>query len=110
MPTPILPPAQPLTPTSAPDPKTVDHILVFDTETTGVDVTECRIVSVFVGLMDVRTGLFDERVSVHRLVDPGVDIPEGATAVHGISSERAREFGSRPVEVVGQVLALIDYF
>ncbi len=38
------------------------------------------------------------------LADPGVPIPEGATAIHGITTERARAEGRPAREVVAEVL------
>ncbi|GAA2070539.1 exonuclease domain-containing protein [Microbacterium hatanonis] len=74
---------------------------VFDLETTGVDVTSDRIVTAHVGLLDQDGGVLTAR---DWLADPGVEIPEGAAAIHGISTDRARADG-RPVrEVVGEVV------
>lgn len=74
---------------------------VFDLETTGVDVTSDRIVTAHVGLLDQDGGVLTAR---DWLADPGVEIPEGASAIHGISTHRAGVEG-RPVrEVVGEVV------
>lgn len=74
---------------------------VFDLETTGVDVTSDRIVTAHVALLDQDGGVLTAR---DWLADPGVEIPEGAAAIHGISTDRARADG-RPVrEVVGEVV------
>jgi DNA polymerase III subunit epsilon len=54
--------------------------LVFDTETTGIDVTEARIVEL--GAAYFENGQFVE--SRRMLVNPGVPIPEEASRVHGI--------------------------
>jgi DNA polymerase III subunit epsilon len=77
---------------------------VFDLETTGVDTTTARIVSASVCVID-ETGAVVERKDW--LVDPGIEIPAGASAVHGISTERARRFGRPPGEVVPEILAAI---
>jgi DNA polymerase-3 subunit epsilon len=69
---------------------------VFDLETTGVDVTSDRIVTAHVGLLDAAGTVLTAR---DWLADPGVVIPEGATAVHGITTEHARTHG-RPGAVV----------
>jgi DNA polymerase-3 subunit epsilon len=78
------------------------HLLgVFDLETTGIDVATSRIVSAHVGVIDA----MGNSVEVHEwLADPGVEIPEGASAVHGISTERARAEGRPAVEVVSEIL------
>ena len=73
-----------------------DRLGVFDLETTGVDVDTSRIVSACIAVLDE-----DGRV-VSRwdwLADPGIEIPEGASAVHGITTERAQADG-RPATVV----------
>jgi len=82
---------------------------VFDLETTGIDVLSDRIVSAHVGLLDQDGGVLTAR---DWLADPGIDIPDGATAVHGISTAHARAHG-KPVrdvvdEVVGALRALFD--
>lgn len=61
-------------------------MLGFDTETTGVDVFNDRIVTAaLVAIWDDGT----KRHLTSYVVDPGIDIPEGAAAVHGYSRERA---------------------
>jgi DNA polymerase-3 subunit epsilon len=77
---------------------------VFDLETTGVDTDTARIVSAHVGVLDEDGVLVERR---EWLVDPGVEIPAGASAVHGISTERARRYGRAPGEVVGEILDAI---
>lgn len=60
-------------------------VLAFDTETTGVDVTTDRIVTA--ALVEIEPG---SRPHVtNYVVDPGIDIPEAATAVHGHTRETA---------------------
>ncbi|MFF7292454.1 3'-5' exonuclease [Microbacterium sp. NPDC008134] len=84
-----------------PLPPWLSRIGVFDLETTGIDVAADRIVTAHVGVLDA-----DGQQIVARtwLADPGIEIPEGATAVHGITTERAREEGRPAREVVAQVL------
>lgn len=74
---------------------------VFDLETTGLDVTDDRIVTAHVGVLD-RHGR--ELAARDWLADPSIPIPEGATAVHGISTDHAREHGRPAQEVVAQVI------
>lgn len=67
----------------------------FDLETTGVDVENDRIVTAAVhGLGGGIVPQPDEW-----LADPGIEIPAGATKVHGIATEHAREHGE-PAHVV----------
>lgn len=79
----------------------IDGAMVgFDTETTGVDVSADRIVTAAI----VRRA--GGTTSVARwLIDPGVDIPAGATAVHGITTEHARAHGCAPREALDEIAA-----
>jgi DNA polymerase-3 subunit epsilon len=77
---------------------------VFDLETTGVDTSSARVVTAHVGVID-ETGAVVERKDW--IVDPGIDIPDGAARVHGISTARARRFGRSPFEVVPEIIAAI---
>lgn len=75
----------------------------FDLETTGIDPEQDRIVTACV----VQCGDGHPVAAANWLADPGVDIPEPAAKVHGITTERARAEG-RPVgEVVEQVVAAL---
>jgi len=77
---------------------------VFDLETTGVDVTADRIVTAHVGLLDASGSVIRAR---DWLADPGVPIPEGASAIHGISTAHARANGRAAAEVVAEVVAAV---
>ncbi|PZU48376.1 MAG: DNA polymerase III subunit epsilon [Microbacterium sp.] len=85
-----------------------DAVGVFDLETTGVDVTTDRIVTAHVGLLGPDGS---PRQSRSWLADPGVEIPEGATAVHGITTAHARAHGRPAIQVVAEVVdALRELF
>lgn len=73
-----------------------DRLGVFDLETTGVDVETARIVTACIAIIDA-DGEVVERWDW--LADPEVEIPEAASAVHGITTERARAEG-RPTGLV----------
>lgn len=73
---------------------------VFDLETTGIDVRTSRIVTAHVGVLD-GDGVLTE--STEWLADPGVEIPPQASAVHGITTERARAEGRPAAEVVAEI-------
>lgn len=70
----------------------------FDLETTGVDPKVCRIVTACVGRVDGSSV-----TSKKWLADPGVDIPEESSKIHGITTEQAREHGRPHVEVVNEI-------
>lgn len=77
---------------------TQQPIIGFDTETTGVRPHEDRLVTC--SLIKADANGVERR---YWLADPGVEIPDQAASVHGISTEKARSEG-RPV---GEVLAEI---
>ena len=81
----------------------IDSLGVFDLETTGVDVDTSRIVSAFVGVIDAA----GQVRGVSWLADPGIEIPAGASAVHGITTERARAEGRPAAEVVGEIVEVL---
>lgn len=81
-----------------------DELGVFDLETTGVDTETARIVSAHVGVLDA-AGDVVERLDW--LVNPGVDIPSGASAVHGISTTQARTNGRPATLVVAEIVAAL---
>jgi DNA polymerase III epsilon subunit-like protein/8-oxo-dGTP pyrophosphatase MutT (NUDIX family) len=73
---------------------------VFDLETTGVDVDTARIVSACVAILDPDGSVV---ARWDWLADPGIDIPAGASAVHGITTERARALGRPALQVVNEI-------
>lgn len=79
-------------------------IAVFDTETTGVDVWNDRIVSAFVGGLDADGKLVRER---RFLINPGMPIPAEATAIHGITDELAAT-GMQAATGVRELVAVLD--
>ncbi|MEV5942725.1 exonuclease domain-containing protein [Streptomyces sp. NPDC051994] len=82
-----------------------DRLCGFDLETTGVDIETDRIVTACV----VCCGGGLPTRSLTWLADPGVDIPEGATAVHGVTTAQARAEGRPAAEVIEQITAaLVD--
>ncbi|MEU0401352.1 3'-5' exonuclease [Streptomyces sp. NPDC006197] len=76
-----------------------EPLVGFDLETTGTDPLEARIVTASI------VGFCGGRVSRQRdwLADPGVPVPEEASAIHGISSERAAAEGRPAREVVDEI-------
>ncbi|GAA5214002.1 3'-5' exonuclease [Streptomyces thinghirensis] len=75
-------------------------LAAFDTETTGVDVETDRIVSAALVVQDA-PGL---RPRVTRwLVNPGVPVPEAATAVHGLTEEHVQRHGRWPAPVMYEI-------
>lgn len=81
------------------------RLVGFDTETTGVDVTNDRIVTAALVIRDGLHGLSRTRTWV---IDPGVEIPEAASAIHGITTEYARRHGRPPAEVLEELAVAIS--
>ncbi|MEE6288178.1 exonuclease domain-containing protein [Georgenia sp. MJ173] len=77
-------------------------LLGFDTETTGVDVRHDRIVTAALVMRD--SGGSRQRTW---LIDPGVEIPEAASAIHGITTARARSEGRPPAAALDELAAEI---
>lgn len=77
------------------------ELIVFDTETTGIAAETTRIVTANVSRINA-TG---EVLNSHDwLIDPGIEIPAVATAVHGISTEQARAEGADAATSVSEIL------
>lgn len=80
-------------------------LVVFDLETTAKDPREARIVTAFLGLLDAAGEVLAER---YWLVDPGIEIPAETTAIHGVTTERARAEGVKPITAIREILEIIN--
>lgn len=83
------------------------RFITFDTETTGVDVYNDRIVTAFIGVYDSDNEpenpfvqSYPWRQAHKYLFNPAYSIAEEASAVHGITNEVAEAQGSDPAEGV----------
>ena len=72
-----------------------------DAETTGVDPFRDRIVTFAI----IEVGAGHKTVTRSWLIDPGIPIPDAATAVHGITTEHAQAHG-RPAAVAVKEIAV----
>lgn len=70
-------------------------MLAVDTESTGVDVFTARIVTAYAGLV----GGGGPSSGHGWVVNPGIPIPAGATAIHGVTDDMAAK-GRPPAEVI----------
>lgn len=81
-------------------------LCAFDTETTSAKPETARIVSACIAYVDGSGKIPPE--SQEWLIDPGIDIPPDVTAIHGITTEHAREHGQLParalLEISGELL------
>lgn len=82
------------------------NIICFDTETTGVDVFNDRIVQLYIGLYDEQGTEVDHR---EWLIDPGVPVPEGASDVHGFTTEFLRENGLKPEHALREAWGFLSH-
>ncbi|WP_291313837.1 3'-5' exonuclease [Corynebacterium sp. UBA2622] len=78
------------------------RMLSFDLETTSTDPATARIVTSALVRIDGRDVRAEEE-----LADPGVEIPESAAAIHGISTEKARAEGRPHDEVLAETVEKI---
>ena len=81
------------------------RLVAFDVETTGVDYETDRIVTAHVGAIAAQgaPGARRETTTHDWLLNPGVDIPAGATEVHGITTEFARANGTPAAEAIARI-------
>ncbi|MER5771209.1 exonuclease domain-containing protein [Streptomyces sp. NPDC001985] len=80
-------------------------LAAFDTETTGVDVEEDRIVAAAIVVQDSAGG---RPRTTRWLVNPGIPVPRASTEVHGLTEDHLRRNGRWPapvMEEIGRVLA-----
>jgi DNA polymerase-3 subunit epsilon len=83
-------------------------LVVFDTETTGVDPLEARIVQI--ALLAIYPDGRISPQSFQAIVNPGVPIPPEAFAVHGIDDARAQAEGVTLVDALRQVLRRLAHW
>ena len=79
------------------------RLAAFDLETTGPDPLEARIVTAAV---TVSGG--DQLDQPHGwLVNPGIEIPAGAIAVHGVTNEKAQAEGRLAAEAILEIVTVL---
>lgn len=69
-------------------------IVTFDTETTGIDTENDRIITCFMRARDGDKVVFEQSM----VIDPGVEIPKEASDVHGMDTAWVQEHGRKDVE------------
>lgn len=81
-------------------------LVFFDLETTGLDTDNDRIVEI--GLVKLMPD--GERIKMVERMDPGIDIPDQAAAVHGIRTEDVRGLFGKPrlSKFADSLLAFLD--
>ncbi len=85
------------------------QIAVFDLETTGLDLTDARIVTACAVELDAAGSIVGK--NIEWLANPGIEIPSQASDVHGVTTEIAIRDGRPADVVVGEILETIrDFF
>lgn len=81
------------------------RLCVFDLETTGLNLSTSRIVTACVAVIDASGEL--EEAALEVLINPGIEIPAEAAAVHGVTTEKARAEGIDPEVGVTQIISAL---
>jgi DNA polymerase III subunit epsilon len=89
-------------------PSWAERIAVFDLETTGLDLREARVVTACALELDASGEIVGE--NSEWLANPGIEIPEAAARVHGITTEIARSKGADAKKVVSEIVAKLNSF
>jgi DNA polymerase III subunit epsilon len=84
------------------------NLAVFDLETTGLDLKEARIVTACAVAIDEQGKVAGS--NKEWLADPGIEIPEAASNVHGVTTELARSQGRNSAEVISEILETLRGF
>lgn len=80
------------------------QLVALDTETTGTDPETDRVVTCSLIHVDAADGV---DYPMEWLIDPGVEIPERASAVHGITTEKARAEGQPPAVALADIAEVL---
>jgi DNA polymerase-3 subunit epsilon len=86
-------------------PSWAKQIVVFDTETTGLVLSEARIVTACVAELD-ENGKVVSSID-EWLANPGIEIPAAASNVHGVTTEVAIRDGRPAKEVVAEIIDVL---
>lgn len=87
-------------------PSWLEVLYSLDFETTGVDPESDRVVTAT--LLRIEPGGSTKPIIWEWLIDPGVEIPEGAAKVHGITTERARAEGRPAAEAIPDLIKVLN--
>jgi len=83
-------------------------LAVFDLETTGLDLQTARIVTACALLIDESGQIVGG--NKEWLANPGIDIPEAASNVHGVTTEIAKATGEDASTVIREILEALRGF
>lgn len=85
-------------------PEWAKFLTVFDLETTGLDLKTARIVTATVATLNPNGEVTELR---EWLVNPGIEIPEAASNVHGVTTQMAEQNGMDPKTAVAEIIELL---
>jgi DNA polymerase III subunit epsilon len=86
---------------------TLRHCAGFDLETTGIDVFEDRVVTASIVYVNDQGNVIQ---TYEWLLNPGIEIPDEAAAVHGITTEQAQRYGEQPRTALYEIAGILSYF
>lgn len=78
-------------------------LCVSDAETTGVDIAQDRIITFYAMITNIKGEVLREQSWT---IDPGVEVPQGASDVHGMTTEWVRENGRKDTAEAIQEIAM----
>lgn len=74
------------------------RVTVFDIESSGVDVFKDRILTCHVAKYEMTSDKFDLLESYDWIINPGIEVPEEASSVNGLTTEYIQEHGRKDWE------------
>lgn len=81
-------------------------LVTFDTETTGIDTENDRILTCYMRAKDGDKVVFEQ----NWVIDPGVEVPKESSDVHGMTTQWIRENGRKDVvEAIREISAQLEY-
>ena len=89
-------------------PSWAKQLAVFDLETTGLDLKTARIVTACAVQIDERGQIVG--ANKEWLANPGIEIPEAASNVHGVTTNMARANGRDSALVVAEIIETLRNF
>lgn len=79
--------------------------LGFDFEATGVDPRRDRPITAALTRVDPSGTMVE---GIDKILDPGVEVPESATAIHGLTTEFLQENGQEPGPAIEEIIEVLD--
>jgi DNA polymerase-3 subunit epsilon len=77
-----------------------------DTETTGVNLEDARVAQIALAIIRPTAARREDRVDIRSdLINPGIDMPEEASRINGLTTEHLRDHGGDPTVVLEVYLA-----